>query len=159
MKVTKKTSVAGAYAKKEAYSYEGKDYEADIQNGDKVELLNSGDTVSGEYGDQMVFQIKTRNGEKNATFNQSSINALIEAFGDETEDWKGKEVNVLTKKGVYGGKKAIASYFVPEGWYLDDFGDLVKNEEVVQTEEETPKSTPEAVDPDAEEINPEDIPF
>jgi hypothetical protein len=126
MKVAKKTSVGGAFARKEPYNYEGTDYEADIQNGDTVKILNKGEMVSGEYGDQFVFSIETRNGEKNANFNQSSINVLIDDFGEETEDWVGKEVTVLTKKGMFGGKKSIACYFVTEGWVLDDFGDLVK---------------------------------
>jgi len=145
--MVKKTSVAGAFARKEPYTYEGTEYEADIQNGDKVEILSKGDIVSGEYGDQYVFSIKTRNGEKNANFNQSSINAIIDEYGDESDNWVGKTVTVLTKKGVFGGKKAIAAYFVPEGWILDDFGDLVKSDEAPQSEGGD------------EEITAEDIPF
>lgn len=128
MKLQKKTNVGGAFARKEAYEYEGTQYEADIQDGDTVKILNKGEVVTGEYGDQYVFSIETRNGAKNASFNQSSINVLVEELGEETEGWVGKEIKVLTKKGVYAGKKAIACYFVTEGWTLDDFGDLVKED-------------------------------
>jgi hypothetical protein len=165
MKVVKKTSVAGAYARKEAYNYEGTDYEADIKNGDMVEILNKGDVVTGEYGDQYVFQIKTRNGEKNANFNQSSINALIDAYGDDTESWVGKEVKVLTKKGVYGGKKGIAAYFVPANYILNEYGEL----EVTESEKtvgdtnvkypESETSNGDGTTPVDDEIKPEDIPF
>lgn len=140
MKVIKKTSVAGAYARKEPYTYEGKEYDADIKNGDRVIVRSKGDIVTGEYGDQMVFSIGTRNGDKNANFNQSSINALIDEYGDDTDNWVGKEVTVLTKKGVFGGKKAIAAYYVTSAWTLDEYGDLVRIEEVAQVN--APISTP-----------------
>ena len=39
----------------------------------------------------------------------------------------GKDIHILTKKGVFAGTKGIAAYFVTEGWYLDEYGDLVNN--------------------------------
>lgn len=126
MKIQKLTSVGGAYARKEDYEYEGTKYEADIKNGDKVKILNAGTIVTGEYGDQHVFSIMTRNGEKNANFNKNTLNTLVDEFGDESEDWVGKEVTVLTKKDVIAGRKVIIAYFVPEGYILDDYGELVK---------------------------------
>lgn len=125
--ITKATSDGIGYASKTDYEYEGKNYEADIQHGDKVTILNEGSIEPSQFGDQHYFKIQTRNGEKKTPFNQSSINTLVPAFGDESEAWVGKEVNVLIKKTVIGGKKAMPAYFVPEGWYLDDFGDLVKD--------------------------------
>lgn len=142
MKLIKKTSVAGAFARKEAYSYEGKDYDADIKNGDRVIIKSKGDVVSGEFGDQVVFSIETRNGDKNANFNQSSINVLIDEYGEESENWVGKEVTVLTKKGIFGGKRGIAAYFVTNAWELDDFGDLVKIEQSSSTPTPAPVATP-----------------
>ena len=99
------------YAKKEAYSYEGTDYEADIQNGDKVEIKNDGQLVPDKFGDgeKYEFLISTRNGDRLTNFNQSSVNVLVDAYGEETLNWVGKEVKVLTKKGVWGGKKSIAA--------------------------------------------------
>ena len=125
-----KQNIGGAYARKEDYEYEGTKYEADLQNGDKIKILNAGEIVSGQFGEQQVFKIETRNGEKNYPMNQKSVNILIEAFGDDSKDWIGKEVNVLTLKGVFAGKRGIASYLVTEGWVLDDYGDLVKPQDV-----------------------------
>lgn len=172
MKVIKKTSVAGAYARKEPYTYEGKDYDADIKNGDIVTIKSKGDIVTGEYGDQMVFSIGTRNGDKNANFNQSSINILIDVYGDDTEAWVGKEVKVLTKKGMFGGKRAIAAYFVANNWTLDDFGDLVEIEEErqvnapISTSSRMPAYPEHTASPNFEpnkvvepEINAEDVPW
>lgn len=148
--MVRKTSVAGAYAKKEPYDYDGTHYDADVANGDIVKILNSGDVVSGEFGDQHVFSIMTRNGEKNATFNQSSVNELIGAFGDDSDNWVGREVKVLTKKDVVAGKKVIVAYYVPKNYRLNEWGELEKGEEAV---EEAPKKA------DTEELEPGDIPF
>lgn len=122
----KKVNIGGAYARKEDYEYEGVKYKADIQNGDKVTILSEGEIVSGQYGEQNVFKIDTRNGEKNYPMNQKTINILIDEFGEDSKEWRGKEVNVITRKGVYAGKKGIASYLVTDDWELDEYGDLTK---------------------------------
>ena len=126
MKMISKKSVGGAFARKEDYEYEGTKYEADIKNGDKVNILNAGDTVAGQYGEQKVFSIQTRNGEKNITFNQRTINVLIAELGDDSEKWIGKQVSIILKKDTIAGKKVIIAYLVTEGWGLDDYGDLLK---------------------------------
>ncbi len=138
--ITKATSDGIGYASKTDYEYDGKTYEADLKNGDKVTILNDGVIEQGQFGDQHYFKVKTRNGEKKAPFNQSSINILVPALGKNSEDWVGKEVNVLTKKTVIAGKKVIVAYFVTEGWYLDDFGDLVNDVVVERDPIFTPKS-------------------
>lgn len=127
MQLNKIVKVSGAYARKEDYEYEGVAYKADIQNGDKVKIKNAGTEVTGQFGDQTVFVIETRNGDKNFPLNQASINILVDAFGGDTTNWVGKEVKVLTKKGVFVGKKGIAAYLVTDEYSLDDFGELVKN--------------------------------
>lgn len=126
MKMFKKVSVDGVYVKKAPYEWEGKKYEADIKNGDIVKILNAGTVTTGQFGDQFVFKIETRNGEKNVNFNQSTINVLTESFGDESEGWIGKDVNVITKKDVVAGKKVEVVYLVTEGWMLDEYGELCK---------------------------------
>lgn len=124
---TKKTSVGGAYARKEDYEYEGVDYKADIQNGDKITILSEGETVVGQFGDQQVYKIDTRNGEKNLTLNQKSINILIDEFGDEDKQWIGKELNVILKKDTIANKKVIICYLATDGWKIDEYGDLTKS--------------------------------
>jgi len=124
MKMNKKTSVSGVFAKKSDYEWEGTQYEADIKSGDKVTILNEGETTEGQFGTQYVFSIKTRNGDKNLTFNQSTINVLHDEFGSDSKDWVGKEVKVLMKKDVVAGRKVDIVYLVTEGWALDEYGDL-----------------------------------
>ena len=124
--MVKKTSIGGAYARKAPYEYEGKNYEADIKNGDTVKILTEGTVVTGQFGDQQVFSIETRNGEKNITMNQTTINVLVDEFGDDSKLWIGKEVRVILKKDVVAGKKVVIAYLVSGDWALDDFGELVK---------------------------------
>lgn len=138
----KKTSVEGAYAKKAPYEYDGKQYEADIKNGDTVKILNEGATVTGQYGDQQVFQIETRNGPKNVTMNQSSINVLVDELGEESKDWIGKEVEVITKKDTIAKKKVEIAYFVTPGYILDEWGDLVPSGESTSSDEIGPDDVP-----------------
>ncbi len=142
----KKTSIGGAYARKAPYEYEGTQYDADIKDGDTVKILNEGTVVTGQYGDQHVFLIETRNGEKNQTMNQSSINVLVDEFGEDSKQWVGKEVKVILKKDVVAGKKVVIAYLVAGDWTLDDFGQIVK---LGTTSNEGT----------TEEIDPADIPF
>lgn len=130
MKMTKRVSIGGAFIRKEPYDYDGKHYDADVVNGDTVKILNEGKEVASQHGEQTVFLITTRNGEKNAPFNQTSINVLVDEWGEDSEKWVGKEVYVLTKKGVFGGQKAIACYFATKDYMLDEYGELIKKNEV-----------------------------
>lgn len=127
MKMIKKVSNGVAFARKAEYEYEGEKYEADIKNGDKITILDSGTERDTEWGIKQTFVVKTRNGDKSLDFNQKSINCLIDSYGEESNDWIGKEVNVYLHKGMFGGKKGIATYVVPNGWVLDEYGDLSKS--------------------------------
>lgn len=126
MKHSKKTSIAGAFARKEDYEYEGQKFEADIKQGDIVTILSGAQIVNGEFGEQKVFSIKTRNGVKNFPFNQSTINVLVEDLGEDDDTWVGKDVIVLMQKAVVAGKKVLKTYMVTPNWKLDDYGELVK---------------------------------
>lgn len=140
MKVSIKKGGSMPYARKEEYEYEGQKYEADIKNGDTIKILDGGEVEVGTYGEQNVFKIKTRNGDKKLTFNQSTINVLVEEFGDDTELWVGKEVKVILQKKVIAGKKCIIPYLVTKGWSLDEYGELCK--EINMDEDVNPKNIP-----------------
>ena len=163
MKNVKKVNTGLAWARKEPYDYEGKKYDADIQAGDKIKILKEESIVPGQWGDQRQFPIETRNGEKGLGLNQSTINVLIDTWGDESKNWIGKELNILIHKTIIAGEKKKVVYAVPEGWYLDEYGELVNdNVNANQTKEnptpETPKPTGKPDYPE-ENIDPETIPF
>lgn len=159
----KATSDGVAYASKQAYEYEGKSYEADIQDGDVVTIKDEGVIeTGGKFGDQHYFKIETRNGVKKAPFNQSSLNVLAGEWGTESAEWVGKSVRVLMQKAMIAGERRIKVYYVTPGWTIDEWGDLVKE---IQVEKAEPVFTPkteaqrEVEDIRNADIGPDDIPF
>lgn len=151
--MTIKTGGGVPFARKEAYEYDGTQYEADLKAGDKVKISDSGNVETGNFGDQYNFKIETRNGEKKLSFNQKTINVLAHEFGEESESWVGREVKVLLQKMVIAGKRCIVPYLVTEGWELDEFGELIK------TNDTPPVPTKTLVEGDEGHVNVEDIPF
>lgn len=126
--MSKVIKASGAYAKKAPYEFEGVKYDADITNGDTVTIKSEGMIVSGgKFGDQHVFSIETRNGDKNIALNQSTINVLVDELGDDSKEWVGREVQVIIKKDIVAGEKRDIAYLVTGDWKLDDYGDLVKD--------------------------------
>ena len=106
MKVNKKVTIAGEWAKPKE----------DINEGDLVKILDEGKGITGDYGDRNVFKIETKNGEKLQSFNQTTMNYIIDAFGDETEKWIGKEVKVWIVKSNVGGKIRNVIYLTATDW-------------------------------------------
>lgn len=94
MKYTKKVSV-GAFVKKGV----------DVNNNDIITIANEGKEVEGQYGLQHVFLVKLKGGdEKNLSFNQTSLNGLIDAYGADSIQWIGKKVKVWIIKQNVAGK-------------------------------------------------------
>lgn len=138
MKVTKKISVGGNWAKVGEH----------INDGDRLKLLDGGQIVSGEFGDRRAFKILTMNREEfNLSFNQTSMNNLIDAWGDETDNWKDKIVKVFVVKQMIEKKLKNVAYLAPENWTMNQDGEFVNPEK--DKAEEYPK----------DDINPDDIPF
>jgi hypothetical protein len=112
MKANKKTSVGGEWAKKGV----------DFVSGDVVKVLNPGTIVSGDYGDRHVFSIQTKDGPKNQTFNQTSMNAGIDAYGDETDSWVDKDFRITIVKQNVSGKFVDVVYLAHPDWELGENG-------------------------------------
>lgn len=100
--------------------------------------------------------------ERNTTFGWNNVKMLVEAFGDETTIWIGKEVKAWKTKS----EKAKLGYtfiFAPISWERDETGEWIKNFEAEN--QDTKQTTSQEVDtvqldePQEENINPEDIPF
>ncbi len=93
MKYQKKVSV-GAFAKKGV----------DIMDGDRITIANEGKEVVGQFGPQDVFLVRLKSGEeKNINVNQTSINGLVDAYGEDSLQWIGKIVKVwLITQNVAG---------------------------------------------------------
>jgi hypothetical protein len=112
MEFKKKTSVVGEWAKKGQ----------DIKKGDTVKLVDGGRIVDGQFGEQNVFSVQTRNGVRNVSLNQTSINALVSEYGSESNKWVGQELIVHVIKQNVQGKFIDVYYFVPDGYEMGDYG-------------------------------------
>ena len=112
MLVQKKISVQGEWAKAKV----------DLFNGDIIKILNKGEVIPGEFGDRNVFKVETKNGEKNLSFNQTTTNYLIDAFGNETEKWVSKEVKVWLVKSNVSGKMRDVVYLTAPDWVEGEDG-------------------------------------
>ena len=151
MKYTKSQGVGGAWVKG-----------SEVVSGTKCKLttetIPSESSFEGKPIKNNVAKIRSQGetGEaKNVNVNRPSINALIDAFGEDSKDWIGKLLTAQTEKMIVGGKRVTALYLIPEGYELkeDDGGYIVitkiGGQGPVHTEVEYPE----------EDINPEDIPF
>ena len=93
----------------------------DIFDGDIIKILNEGEWITFKYKDKerkrLVFLIQTKYmTEKLLPLNQTTINILIEAFGEETKDWINKEVKVWIFKSKIGDRFADVVYLTPLDW-------------------------------------------
>ena len=133
MQITKKVSVAGQYAK----------LGVDFDEGDSITILNGGDITTGQFGEQHTFKVETKNGERNMSFNQTSLNYLIDAYGGDTDEWVKKAVKIwVVDMNVQGKMRAVAFLTDPSWKKVRVNGEL--------------KFVPSDTEP---EIKPEDIPF
>uniref|UniRef100_A0A6H1ZJF5 Uncharacterized protein n=1 Tax=viral metagenome TaxID=1070528 RepID=A0A6H1ZJF5_9ZZZZ len=112
----------------------------DIKDGDIVEIANEGKQIEGKFGTQDVFLLKLKNGEEgNIPFNTTSINNLIEGFGEESSGWVGKEVKVMMIKQNVQGKIASVYYFLhPETVLDDNSGEFIIPSSSLKDREEIP---------------------
>ena len=114
MKYQKVTSVNGNWLKG-----------AEVVSGTKGKLTSETNPTSSQFLNkdgtsktQDVAKIRLETGEEdvNISINRASINALVDAFGEDSKDWIGKVLTVVTEKMRVGGKAVTAVYLVPEGY-------------------------------------------
>src|SRR3990167_3456597 len=143
MQYTKSSGVGGAWVKA-----------SEIVSGTKCKLVSETAPQPSEFGTQDVAKIRFQGEEgeaKNVRINKPSINALIDAFGEDSKVWIGNVLTAVTEKMVVSGKRVTALYLVPKGYSLgEDEGHYL----VITKDGATVKSGPTE-----ETINPEDIPF
>jgi len=114
VKVQKKMFLGGKFARTKE----------DINQGDILEILDEGRKVPSQWGERDAFKVLTLNGDRILTFNPTSMNYLIDAYGDETQNWVGKKVKVWLIKSNVGGKMRNVVYLTHSTWVetKDGFG-------------------------------------
>jgi hypothetical protein len=108
----------------------------DVFDGDIIKILDEGNWLTFSYKNKqikkLVFKIKTKfKTEKLLPLNQQSINNLIDAYGEETKNWIGKEVKVWIFKSNIGGKFVDVIYLTHPNWVFDGKVFVKKNEEKI----------------------------
>lgn len=122
----------------------------DIKDKDIVEIANEGKEVEGQFGIQNLFLIKTSDGkEGNVSFNQTTLNCLIDAYGEDSKNWIGKKALTWAILSNVQGKMVKVYYFTHPSAELDEDGQF--------TLPKVPKGTLKQGDPGF--VSAEEIPF
>src|SRR3990167_3619285 len=111
MKYTKKSNVQGSWIKA-----------SELTSGTRAKLVSETTPQEGEFGTQDIAKIKIQDeGEiKNVRINNPTLNALIEAFGEDSNLWMNKVLTVHTEKMIVAGKRVVALYLIPEGYKISE---------------------------------------
>lgn len=114
MKVNRSSNSGGAWLNKET-----------IQNGDQLKIVTEAQLVEGQNGAQLVAKVRERGGSDsvNVSINNTTKNALIEAYGDDTKDWVNKIVTAAKERAVIAGKRSTILYLIPEDYELQEGAD------------------------------------
>src|SRR3990167_2813541 len=106
-----KKSAGGKYAK----------VNEDYKDGDILQILDEGQMDdSGDFGPKMVFQVMFPSEEsKNMNVNKTSMNYLIDAYGEETKNWKGKDVKAWVVKQMVSNKMRDVTYLTAPDQVLE----------------------------------------
>lgn len=73
----------------------------DVKDQELIVIAGEGEETKGKFGDRLQIEVKVGENEKVLTLNPTSKNNLIDAYGDDTSAWIGKEARVhLTKSKI-----------------------------------------------------------
>lgn len=133
----------------------------DFKDGAYLKIASEGQQVQGTFGMQDVFLMKTQGGkEGNLALNQTSINNLVDAYGEESITWVGKVVKVwLIRQMVSGAMKNVVYLTHPSAEMIEDAAGFRWEVKGAQAPAEAPAPVKKPAGYPTEEINPDDIPF
>ena len=142
----KKRETKGAWINKE-----------ELKVGQVAKLVSATEEVDGKYGKQDVAKLRIKDQDEvvNVALNKTTINALIDAFGEDSKNWTGQVLTIYTEQTRIAGKQVAVLYLIPEGYeFQNDENGFAK---IVNPN----KKDEPALPPDLNEDNlsPEDIPF
>jgi len=114
----------------------------DFKDGDMLEIANEGKQIEGQFGTQDVFLVKLADGrEGNVGFNQTTINNVIDGYGENALNWIGKKVKVWGILQNVQGKMIRVYYFLHPDTILDEkSGEFILASQEKQSDDENPSS-------------------
>jgi hypothetical protein len=118
-KYSKQNFIGGAWIKK-----------GEVISGTKAKLVsetepqpsNFKNDKTGETQMQDVAKIRLEGGTEavNIALNRATISGLVDAFGEDSKNWIGKPLTVITEKSSYGGKRGYSIYLLAEGYEMNE---------------------------------------
>ena len=137
----------------------------DIVSGTKAKLTAETNPMPSQFTnkdgsvkmqDASKIKVQGSTGEMNISINRASINALVDAFGEDSKQWIGKILTLITEKVSVGGQRKTALYLVPEGFEVgEDEGGYV----VIKRVGEKVQADEPPAEIYEEEIKADQIPF
>ena len=118
MKYQSQTTISGGWVDK-----------SKLTNGQRAKIVSEAQPVPSSFQDakgnaqtQDVARVQFE-GQKesvNCNLNKPTVNALIQAFGEDSKDWMGHYLTVEVEKVRVAGKAVTALYLCPEGFHKAD---------------------------------------
>ena len=113
MKYQQQTQMGGAWAKT-----------SELTNGSKAKIVSEAKSSPSSFLDkngnaktQDVAKVQFGEGEAlNVSLNRTTINGLVNAFGEDSVNWQNKPLTVETEKMRVAGKAVTALYLIPQGY-------------------------------------------
>lgn len=100
-----------------------------LKNGQRAKIVSEAQPVPSSFTDpkgnpttQDVARVQFE-GQKesvNCNLNKPTVQALIQAFGEDSKDWMGHYLTVEVEKVRVAGKAVTALYLIPEGFHKTD---------------------------------------
>lgn len=101
-----------------------------LHQGQRAKIVNEATEEPSQFTDskgnaknQIVAKVQFENMKEpyNVGLNATTVNGLIDAYGEDSKDWQGHYLTVDIEPGRTAGKKSYTLYLVPEGYEkLDD---------------------------------------
>ena len=104
----KQTAIGGKWAKA-----------SELTDVKRAKIVGETETQEGgKYGPRDVAKVRFEGLKEplNTNINRASINALIDAYGEDSKNWMNKILSVETKEGIVSGRECTFLFLIPEGY-------------------------------------------
>ena len=71
--------------------------DGDIGDKETIEIMEEGEIKNGQYGERLQLPVNVNEEDKLFSVSNKNRNVIIDMYGDETEDWIGKEITLLVE--------------------------------------------------------------
>lgn len=113
-KYNKQTNIGGAWAKASELGNVSNAKIVSETNPQPSQFLNKDGSVKMQ--DVCKVSFSGVDEALNVSLNRTTINGLVDAFGEDSKGWQGQSLSVETEKVRVAGKGVTALYLIPSGY-------------------------------------------